>query len=86
LNATNAAAVVISKKVIGLSLFFNSISSNIFIKFLSEINFVEIPNETEEILPIYYTLLVQLLSFHLAKFNNLSIDQPRNLAKVVTVA
>ena len=55
-------------------------------KFLSEINFVEIPNETEEILPIYYTLLVQLLSFHLAKFNNLSIDQPRNLAKVVTVA
>jgi len=55
-------------------------------KFLSEINFIEIPNETEEILPIYYTLLVQLLSFHLAKFNNLSIDQPRNLAKVVTVA
>ncbi len=55
-------------------------------KFLSEINFIEIPNETEEILPVYYTLLVQLLSFHLAKFNNLSIDQPRNLAKVVTVA
>ena len=47
---------------------------------------VYLKNKSEEILPIYFTVLVQFLAFHLAKCNNLSIDQPRNLAKVVTVA
>ena len=40
LKAINAAAVVISKNVIGLRLFLNSTSSNIFNKLLSEINFL----------------------------------------------
>ena len=55
-------------------------------EFLSQIEFISIPEKTHGVLPFYFTLLVQLLSYHLAKFNNLSIDQPRNLAKVVTVA
>jgi len=55
-------------------------------KFLSQIDYIQIPNKSEEILPIYFTVLIQFLAFHLAKCNNLSIDQPRNLAKVVTVA
>jgi len=39
LKAINAAAVVISKNVIGLRSFLNSTSSKILIKLLSEINF-----------------------------------------------
>ena len=55
-------------------------------EFLSQIEFISIPEKTRSVLPLYFTLLAQLLSYHLAKLNNLSIDQPRNLAKVVTVA
>ena len=55
-------------------------------EFLSQIEFISIPEKTPSVLPLYFTLLAQLLSYHLAKLNNLSIDQPRNLAKVVTVA
>ena len=55
-------------------------------EFISKIDYIPIPNEAKDLLPIYFTLLVQLLAYHLAKLNNLSIDQPRNLAKVVTVA
>jgi len=55
-------------------------------EFLSQIEFISIPEKIPSVLPLYFTLLAQLLSYHLAKLNNLSIDQPRNLAKVVTVA
>ena len=55
-------------------------------KFLSDIDYISIPDVKEELLPIYFTLLIQLFSYYLAKNKNLTIDQPRNLAKVVTVA
>jgi glucosamine--fructose-6-phosphate aminotransferase (isomerizing) len=37
------------------------------------------------IAPIVYTVLLQLLAYHVADYKNLDIDQPRNLAKSVTV-
>ena len=37
------------------------------------------------IAPIIYTVPLQLLAYHIAANKNLDIDQPRNLAKSVTV-
>jgi glucosamine--fructose-6-phosphate aminotransferase (isomerizing) len=54
--------------------------------FLKEISLIEIPNVEEDLLPILFTVPLQYFAYHLAKLNNLSVDQPRNLAKVVTVA
>jgi glucosamine--fructose-6-phosphate aminotransferase (isomerizing) len=35
--------------------------------------------------PILAVLPLQLLAYHVARLNNLNVDQPRNLAKTVTV-
>jgi len=35
--------------------------------------------------PIIFTIPLQLLSYHVAKIKGCDIDQPRNLAKSVTV-
>ncbi len=35
--------------------------------------------------PILAILPLQLLAYHVARFNGLNVDQPRNLAKTVTV-
>tara|TARA_Y100001970_G_scaffold292589_1_gene434523 strand:- start:18545 stop:20326 length:1782 start_codon:yes stop_codon:yes gene_type:complete len=56
------------------------------LEFLSKIDYISVPDKSHGLLPIYFTLLIQLFSYHLAKYKNLPIDQPRNLAKVVTVA
>jgi glutamine---fructose-6-phosphate transaminase (isomerizing) len=46
---------------------------------------IEIP-ETEEFLnPLVATIPLQLLSYHIAVMRNCNVDQPRNLAKSVTV-
>jgi glutamine---fructose-6-phosphate transaminase (isomerizing) len=46
---------------------------------------IEIP-ETEEFLnPLIATIPLQLLSYHIAVMRNCNVDQPRNLAKSVTV-
>jgi glutamine---fructose-6-phosphate transaminase (isomerizing) len=46
---------------------------------------IEIP-ETEEFLnPLLATIPLQLLSYHIAVMRNCNVDQPRNLAKSVTV-
>jgi glutamine---fructose-6-phosphate transaminase (isomerizing) len=46
---------------------------------------IEIP-ETEEFLnPMLATIPLQLLSYHIAVMRNCNVDQPRNLAKSVTV-
>lgn len=39
----------------------------------------------EVIAPIVYTLPLQLLSYHVAIIKGTDVDQPRNLAKSVTV-
>ena len=47
--------------------------------------FIELPEMPEPIAPIIYTIPLQLLSYHVAILKGTDIDQPRNLAKSVTV-
>ena len=46
---------------------------------------IEIPEANELITPILANIPLQLLSYHIADLKNCEIDQPRNLAKSVTV-
>ncbi len=46
---------------------------------------VKVPQVENEISPIIYTIPLQLLSYHVAVLKGTDVDQPRNLAKSVTV-
>lgn len=46
---------------------------------------IEMPHVEEVIAPIFYTVPLQLLSYHVALIKGTDVDQPRNLAKSVTV-
>lgn len=46
---------------------------------------IEIPETDEHLVPILATIPFQLLSYHIAVMRNCNVDQPRNLAKSVTV-
>ena len=46
---------------------------------------IEIPNANEAFLPLLATIPLQLLSYHIAVMRGCNVDQPRNLAKSVTV-
>ncbi|WP_417762890.1 glutamine--fructose-6-phosphate transaminase (isomerizing) [Shewanella sp.] len=46
---------------------------------------IPVPHCDEFIAPIIYTLPLQLLSYHVALIKGTDVDQPRNLAKSVTV-
>jgi len=46
---------------------------------------IEIPNCFEELTPILSNIPLQLLSYHIALLRGCNVDQPRNLAKSVTV-
>ena len=46
---------------------------------------IKIPHVDNEIAPIIYTIPLQLLSYHVAVLKGTDVDQPRNLAKSVTV-
>ena len=46
---------------------------------------IEIPNVPEEISPLLTNIPLQLLSYHIALLRGCNVDQPRNLAKSVTV-
>ncbi|MCX7066602.1 MAG: glutamine--fructose-6-phosphate transaminase (isomerizing) [Methylococcales bacterium] len=46
---------------------------------------VKIPQVDNEISPMVYTIPLQLLSYHVAVLKGTDVDQPRNLAKSVTV-
>ncbi|MFZ2312708.1 MAG: glucosamine-fructose-6-phosphate aminotransferase, partial [Methylobacter sp.] len=46
---------------------------------------VKIPQVENEVAPIVYTIPLQLLSYHVAILKGTDVDQPRNLAKSVTV-
>lgn len=43
------------------------------------------PSVSDEVAPIVYTIPLQLLSYHVAVIKGTDVDQPRNLAKSVTV-
>ena len=46
---------------------------------------IEIPDASEAFLPLLATIPLQLLSYHIALLRGCNVDQPRNLAKSVTV-
>ena len=46
---------------------------------------IEIPKSHEFFVPILATIPFQLISYHIAVMRDCNVDQPRNLAKSVTV-
>ena len=46
---------------------------------------IEIPEVVEPLSPLLSVIPLQLLSYHIAVMRNCDVDQPRNLAKSVTV-
>ncbi|WP_341327296.1 glutamine--fructose-6-phosphate transaminase (isomerizing) [Methylotuvimicrobium sp. KM2] len=49
------------------------------------VQIIKMPPVENEISPIIYTIPLQLLSYHVAVLKGTDVDQPRNLAKSVTV-
>ena len=54
------------------------------VKVLSD-HVIEIPELTESLVPILASVPLQLLAYHIAVMRGCDVDQPRNLAKSVTV-
>ena len=48
-------------------------------------NVLYIPEAPEHLIPLLITVPLQLLAYHIALLRNRDVDQPRNLAKSVTV-
>ena len=46
---------------------------------------IEIPKTSDSIMPLLSVIPLQLLSYHIALMRGCNVDQPRNLAKSVTV-
>ncbi|ESU23698.1 glucosamine--fructose-6-phosphate aminotransferase [Flavobacterium enshiense DK69] len=46
---------------------------------------IEVPDTSEALTPLLTTIPLQLLSYHIAVMRECNVDQPRNLAKSVTV-
>jgi len=46
---------------------------------------IEIPESDELFTPLFASIPLQLLSYYIAILRNCNVDQPRNLAKSVTV-
>ena len=51
----------------------------------SQVTVVPVPHGPELIMPFIYTVALQLLAYHVAVMKGTDVDQPRNLAKSVTV-
>jgi glutamine---fructose-6-phosphate transaminase (isomerizing) len=49
------------------------------------VQYIKIPKVENEIAPIVYSIPLQLLAYHVAVLKGTDVDQPRNLAKSVTV-
>ncbi|MDE7338888.1 MAG: SIS domain-containing protein, partial [Bacteroidales bacterium] len=47
--------------------------------------YIEIPETEEFLVPILACVPLQLLAYHIAVYKGCNVDQPRNLAKSVTV-
>jgi len=50
-----------------------------------DVHVVQVPQVDNFVAPIVYTIPLQLLSYHVALIKGTDVDQPRNLAKSVTV-
>ena len=46
---------------------------------------IEIPETNEHLVPLIATIPLQILSYYIAVMRGCNVDQPRNLAKSVTV-
>ena len=46
---------------------------------------MEVPDAEGEVLPLLTVLPLQLLAYYMADLKGTDVDQPRNLAKTVTV-
>ena len=46
---------------------------------------LEVPETPELLSPVVVSVPLQLLAYHIARRRGLNVDQPRNLAKTVTV-
>ncbi len=46
---------------------------------------IQVPATTSHLAPVLFTIPLQLLAYHIAVFRGTDVDQPRNLAKSVTV-
>ncbi|NDK18272.1 MAG: glutamine--fructose-6-phosphate aminotransferase, partial [Zetaproteobacteria bacterium] len=57
---------------------------DIIVKGLAD-HVIEIPETKEAFSPLLATIPLQLLSYHIAVMRGCNVDQPRNLAKSVTV-
>ncbi|HWL84265.1 MAG TPA: glutamine--fructose-6-phosphate transaminase (isomerizing), partial [Polyangiaceae bacterium] len=52
---------------------------------LAEPDVIEVPQVEPEVLPLLTVVPLQLLAYYIADFKGTDVDQPRNLAKTVTV-
>ena len=50
-----------------------------------DVSVIELPTIHETLAPILYTVPLELLAYHVAVLRGTDVDQPRNLAKSVTV-
>jgi glucosamine--fructose-6-phosphate aminotransferase (isomerizing) len=50
-----------------------------------DVDLVEVPDAAHEVLPMLTVLPLQLLAYYMADLKGTDVDQPRNLAKTVTV-
>ena len=50
-----------------------------------DVHISELSDVGEKVTPIVYTIPLQLLAYHVAVLKGTDVDQPRNLAKSVTV-
>jgi glutamine---fructose-6-phosphate transaminase (isomerizing) len=60
------------------------ISNDLSLKNLAD-DFIEIPSTEDQLYPFLTVVPIQILSYYLAVNRNINVDQPRNLAKCVTV-
>jgi glucosamine--fructose-6-phosphate aminotransferase (isomerizing) len=55
------------------------------VEYSSDDKVLKLNTVDEYIVPIVYTVPLQLLAYHIAVLKGADVDQPRNLAKSVTV-
>jgi glucosamine--fructose-6-phosphate aminotransferase (isomerizing) len=46
---------------------------------------IKIPENNSYLMPVLFSIPLQLLAYHIAELRGTDVDQPRNLAKSVTV-
>jgi len=51
----------------------------------AELDIIEIPEAHPEVVPLLAVVPLQLLAYYMADLKGTDVDQPRNLAKTVTV-